>query len=240
MGANAQIAVPAFTAGQILTAAQQTQINTGIPVFAGTTEREAAFGGTGEKTLAEGQYAYLESTDATQVYDGANWVSVGTTPGLVCVKATTTFSAVTQILADSVFTTTYESYLILMEGVTSASDTIQIQYRTGGTTDTSATYNYQFIYGASTSVVGARGTSQNSTWAGDFGTSRSAATITIQTPATATPTTSLHQTNRNGDFVYISCGNFTGSTAFDGIRLSTVGGSNLTGQYTIYAYSKTV
>ena len=80
MGANAQTAVPAFTAGQVLTAAQQTQINTGIPVFATTVTRDAAFGGTGEKTLAEGQFAYIEATDATQYYDGAAWQSVAFTP----------------------------------------------------------------------------------------------------------------------------------------------------------------
>ena len=77
MGANAQIAVPVFTAGQVLTATQQTQINTGIPVFATTVTRDAAFGGAGEKTLAEGQFAYIEATDTTQYYDGAAWQSVG-------------------------------------------------------------------------------------------------------------------------------------------------------------------
>ena len=77
MGANAQTSVPAFTAGQVLTAAQVTQINTGIPVFASSTERDAAFGGAGEKTLAEGQFAYLEDTDAVQVYDGSAWQTVG-------------------------------------------------------------------------------------------------------------------------------------------------------------------
>lgn len=54
-----------------------TQINTGIPVFSGTTTRDAAFGGTGEKVLAEGQFAYLEDTNTTQYYDGSSWVSVG-------------------------------------------------------------------------------------------------------------------------------------------------------------------
>jgi len=77
MGANAQIAVPSFTAGQVLTAAQQTQINTGIPVFATTVTRDAAFGGTGEKVLAEGQFAYIEATNVTQYYDGAAWQPVG-------------------------------------------------------------------------------------------------------------------------------------------------------------------
>jgi hypothetical protein len=73
MGANAQTSVPVFTSGQVLTAQQQTEINTGIPVFATSVERDAAFGGTGLKTLAEGQFAFLEDTDATQYYDGSTW-----------------------------------------------------------------------------------------------------------------------------------------------------------------------
>jgi hypothetical protein len=76
MGLNAQTSVPVFTAGQVLTAQQQKEINTGIPVFATTVTRDAAFGGTGEKTLAEGQFAYIEATDTTQYYDGAAWQSV--------------------------------------------------------------------------------------------------------------------------------------------------------------------
>lgn len=75
MGANAQTSVPVFTAGQVLTAAQVTQINTGIPVFATTVTRDAAFGGTGEKTLAQGQYAYIEATSSLQVYSGSAWIA---------------------------------------------------------------------------------------------------------------------------------------------------------------------
>ena len=73
---NTQTSVPAFTAGQVLTAQQQTEINTGIPVFATTTTRDAAFGGTGEKTLAEGQYAYIEADNSTQYYDGSTWKTI--------------------------------------------------------------------------------------------------------------------------------------------------------------------
>ena len=47
MGANAVTSVYDFTAGQILTAAQMDQVNCGVPVFATTTTRDAAFGGTG-------------------------------------------------------------------------------------------------------------------------------------------------------------------------------------------------
>ena len=87
MGANAVTTVPVYTAGEVLTAADMNITNSGIPVFATTTTRDAAFGGTGEKTLAEGQFAYIEATNTTQYYDGAAWQSVAA--GVVQVKSTT-------------------------------------------------------------------------------------------------------------------------------------------------------
>lgn len=92
MGANAQTAVPVFTAGQVLTAAQMTQVNTGIPVFATTVTRDAAFGGTGEKTLAQGQFCYLESTGKLQVYTGSAWANVGTQTNIATFTASGTWT----------------------------------------------------------------------------------------------------------------------------------------------------
>jgi hypothetical protein len=80
MGANATTFVPAYVAGEVLTAANLSVTNSGIPVFATTVTRDAAFGGTGEKTLAEGQFAYIEATNTTQYYDGAAWQSVSVAP----------------------------------------------------------------------------------------------------------------------------------------------------------------
>jgi hypothetical protein len=116
MGANQQTSVPAFTAGQVLTAQQQTEINTGIPVFADSSARTAAFGGTGEKVLAEGQYSYLEDSNSTEVYDGSSWVSVGTAPGLVLVSATTVGSAVASVTVTGAFSATYDNYKIVYCG----------------------------------------------------------------------------------------------------------------------------
>ena len=76
MGANAQTSVPTFTAGDVLTAANMNiSAATGVPVFATTTTRDAAFGGTGEKTLAEGQMCYIEAAPKRlQVYNGTAWI----------------------------------------------------------------------------------------------------------------------------------------------------------------------
>jgi hypothetical protein len=79
MGANAVTTVPVYTAGEVLTAADMNITNSGIPVFATTVTRDAAFGGAGEKTLAEGQFAYIEATNTTQYYDGAAWTALAPT-----------------------------------------------------------------------------------------------------------------------------------------------------------------
>ena len=74
--ANTQTSVPVFTSGQVLTAQQQTEINTGVPVFATTVTRDAAFGGANEKVLAEGQLAYIEDAPKRiQVYNGTTYVN---------------------------------------------------------------------------------------------------------------------------------------------------------------------
>ena len=76
--ANEQTSVPLYAASEILTAANMNiSAGTGVPVFATTVTRDAAFGGAGEKVLAEGQLCYLSSTNVVQQYNGASWTSVG-------------------------------------------------------------------------------------------------------------------------------------------------------------------
>ena len=132
MGVNAQTSVPAFTAGQVLTAAEMTEVNTGIPVFATTVTRDAAFGGAGEKVLAEGQFAYIEATNTTQYYDGAAWQSVGVSPGLVFIKSHTIGSAVTTVTVTDAFSSTYDNYLITVTNGVGTADT-DLALRLGAT-----------------------------------------------------------------------------------------------------------
>ena len=77
MGANATTFVPTYVASEVLTAANLNVTNSGIPVFTNSTTRDAGFGGVGEKTLAQGQFCYLESTGKLQVYTGSAWANVG-------------------------------------------------------------------------------------------------------------------------------------------------------------------
>jgi hypothetical protein len=97
---------------------------TGVPVFADATARDAAFGGTGEKTLAEGQLCYLESTNVVQYYDGSNWATVGpTTPGGLVRISTTTATSGSSLNITNAFSSTYNTYLVIID---------DLLYNTGG------------------------------------------------------------------------------------------------------------
>jgi hypothetical protein len=66
-------------------------------VFADTSARDAAFGGAGEKTLAEGQLCYLEDTNKVQYYDGAAWANLGTVTNVEAFTASGTFTPPTGV-----------------------------------------------------------------------------------------------------------------------------------------------
>lgn len=245
MGVNAQTAVPAFTAGQVLTAAQMTEVNTGIPVFATTVTRDAAFGGAGEKVLAEGQFAYIEATNTTQYYDGSTWVAVGVAPGLVCVKAQTPFTAVSSITADNVFTASYTNYKIVVNYTTSTSNDIFLKLRVGGVS-ASTNYNRVYLQGAASSATVASSTAQTSMLIGvNSQTLNGSIIIELHRPAEATATmiTAINNMPTGGAYTNPAIWNFgnnhSTATAYDGVELLVTSGST-TGTYTIYGYGITV
>lgn len=147
MGANAVTSVYDFTAGQVLTAVQMDQVNCGIPVFATTTTRDAAFGGTGERTLAQGQWAFIEASNALQVYDGTAWRS---RMGIVQIVTGTTSTAVTNA------TTTYaDSGLTATITPTSSSNKILVMFQHGSTAkNATASVNMQVNFLRAATSIG--------------------------------------------------------------------------------------
>jgi hypothetical protein len=102
--------------------------NSGIPVFATTVTRDAAFGGAGEKTLAEGQFAYIEATDTTQYYNGSAWLALGGKVGQVVsttktdtfTTTSTSFVDVTGLSVSITPTATSSKVLVIVDMVGSA------------------------------------------------------------------------------------------------------------------------
>lgn len=244
MGANAVTTVPVYVSGEVLTASDLNITNCGIPVFATTTTRDAAFGGTGEKTLAQGQMAFIEATNTTQYYNGSAWVTLGLTPGLTCVKAETTVTATNSVTADSVFTSSYTNYLLLINYTISGAGQLRIKLRASGTS-ASTNYNFQTVEGNGSTLTTSTAASQTSYLVGAYGSGLEAGSnVQLFGPQLAKATTIMvGNTGANGVItapLYEQWyGNHSTATAYDGIEIFT-SGTNWTGVYAIYGYSKSL
>jgi hypothetical protein len=240
MGANAVTTVPVYTAGEILTAADLNITNSGIPVFANSTDRDAAFGGSGEKVLAEGQYAYLESTNQTLYYDGASWLAVGTS-GLTYVGGATAPGSSSSMSINNVFSATYKNYLIVSNLYTSSASQ-QLLYAKMRLSGTDASTNYDYLISYMTSGAGpTRDYGTGGTLGLFFGycsnnAGGATATVTLANPAIASATSLTSISNSLGTGTYqilVGGSTHTTATAYDGITFS-VNGGNLTGDVRIY------
>ena len=246
MGANAQTSVPLYVAAEILTAANlNISAGTGVPVFATTVTRDAAFGGAGEKVLAEGQLAYIEASDVVQYYTGAAWATVGpaSAGGLVLVKAETAFTGQSSFNVANVFSATYSNYLILIRDLAATSSGGVRFQLSGSGTPTATGYNYQQLIAFGTTVSGTRSTSQTSAYL-QTGTDGffSSCVVNISSPfsgqMTYTSQNALSDTAYSSPAVQIYSGNQSSAVANqDGFTLLSIAGT-ITGTYTVYGYAK--
>ena len=176
--ANTQTTVPLFVANTVLTAASQNiSAGTGVPVFATTVTRDAAFGGS-NKALAEGQLCYLESTNVVQYYDGAAWATVGpsaaastisifnetqaaNTAGGASVQTTYTKRTLNTSVINNTGATLTTSVIALLAGTYNVSASAPffnpgaVAIRLQNTTDGSTTVAGQNAYASPSSSVGA-------------------------------------------------------------------------------------
>lgn len=235
MGDNAQTSVPKFTSGDVLTAANTNLLSNGIPVFSGTATRNDAFGGTGEKVLAEGQFAFLEDSNTTQFYDGSAWQSVGVSPGLVRVGggalsgASTTFS--------SVFSATYDAYRIVFSNLT-ASAGAGLYFNLGATvTD----YNYASVAAQySTAAYSAQSGEQDATrWlvVGNLFSATGGGVMDITNPFLAAKTIFRSDfVNLAGTVAGTLSGYLNNTTSYTAFTIAPSGGT-CTGTVNIYGYA---
>ena len=232
-----------FSDGNVLTATALNAVNCGIHVYSNAAARDAAYGGSGERTLVEGEYAYLLDTDQTLVYSGSSWITVGVNPGLVCVKAETAFSAASIVTADSVFTSAYTNYKIIIAGANSTGSNLRYRLRVGGVA-AATNYYTRYQYGDAAGVTTGVDASNASGLLGEWNASIDNVSFELYGPFVASPTTffgtnGVARTNYTDPVIYIHAGNHNTSTAYDGIEMFP-GAGTMTGSYAIYAYSKTV
>jgi hypothetical protein len=236
MGANAQTAVPAFVSGEVLTAAEMTQVNTGIPVFATTVTRDAAFGGAGEKVLAQGQYAYIEATSTLQVYTGAAWITANPN-GLTLVKAQTIGTTVASVEVTGAFSATYENYLITISGGV-ASGNVNIAMILGATTANYA-YNNMYMAYSSTTVNGEASNSAANWLRVARGSANSLdGEINLKSPFEAKRTTAQFRTSSSASNELWSMGGgyLNDATSYTAFTLTPATGTLTGGTIRVYGY----
>ena len=166
----------------------------------------------------------------------------GVIPGLQLIS-TQTFSAVTAIDFDNVFSNAYVQYKIVWDATVTAGTYASIRLRVGGSTNTSTIYNRQFLSAGSTTVGGARSTSATQ-WDGigaSDGTSRMNGIFEILNPF-ETKTTSAYSfsnyTRTLQEFDANSYGTNV-TTSFDGFKFySSTGGATFTGSISVHGYYK--
>jgi len=217
-----------FTAGDTL---RITSIGAGTCTITAGTATVSTAG-----SLALTQYAsgilYFSTASAAIFFPDAK-TSAGS--GLTVVKAETAFSAAGSFTADSVFTSSYTNYLMIVN-LTTVSGTGTLQLRTGGTAST-ASYNYNIILGSAGTLSNSYSASQSS-FSVSTVSNNVIIPIEIYGPQLAAPTTfyaKSHEGTSAGNQRIIS-GVHNVSTAYDGIAMSFTTG---TGTYTIYGYGKT-
>lgn len=148
-----------------------------------------------------------------------------------------TFTAVTSLSLNGVFTTAYDNYLIVVRSVASAGVNIGMRMRGSGADDSGANYTYQVLNADSTSVTGARSTSQtripvHST----YGTQRAGDNVHVYGPRLVQPTAvrSVSAADYLSAFITDVAGTHNQSVGYDGFTLITGSAITFTGALQVY------
>ena len=173
------------------------------------------------------------------VHDFSAATVTGAPQGLVHV-ATQSFSAVSSVSLNGVFSATYDSYFLTIDFTTSAGATLNMRFRVSGSDDSSANYGYVVLRTSSLgSAFDLR--SENRTQTSAVLTQSTGAGINFNAISTITKPFASSVT---GGIVYLlnNVGNlerggfgFNNSTSFDGFTIFP-GSGTITGTLRVYGY----
>lgn len=183
-----------------------------------------------------GQILTADSTAAT----GIKWATPSTSAGMDLIN-TTSFSTSGGVNIDNIFSATYDNYQIVMTSIGTANAEIYFQFRTGGSTNTNSNYYTQeFQADAGTYSSTRNGPITSGLYLAKQNTSRCNSQIFLQNPfasvSTGAESLIINNTDAFPNLRY-HVGNFSGTTSFDGIRISPASGT-MTGTVSIYGMAK--
>ncbi len=222
------------TSGAItITNSMATEITAKADLIVGTGN--AAF-----DNLAVGANGTVLTADSTVSPTGLKWAAPSS--GAMTLISSQTMSAVTSKSMDSIFTTTYDNYIINFTMLTSASDNISFRLRASGADDTSSVYDYVAIRGRNSTTLSVADTALAASSWQFMGSVEPTYYTTYQVlltgPKLARNTSfqgRVDALRTDSSFaLFTTNGNFRTSTAFDGIKIYTNGGSTMTGEIRVF------
>ena len=164
------------------------------------------------------------------------------TTGLVLIS-TSTFSAVSSVSLDNVFSAAYENYKILVSMTGTTSQQANIRFRVGGVDASGANYNYGRVAVVASAIAGSTSTSQSEGGVGNFANAeRSFITMDVFNPFLAVNTqyaSSSNQRQQSNFAVYNYSGSHNVDTSYTGFTLSAATG-NITGTIKVYGYKQEI
>jgi hypothetical protein len=149
-----------------------------------------------------------------------------------------TFTAVTSLSLNGVFTAGFDNYQISLSGVVSSADNISMRLRLSGSDATATNYTRQYIDVSNTSVSAGRQTSNSQANAGFWSTAENGTQILVYGAALAQPTAfrTVMVGSSSGAYISEYASTHSLSTAYDGFTVfaEAGGGRTLTGEVTVY------
>jgi hypothetical protein len=198
-----------------------------VATFSNAAARTAAI-----TSPVEGQMTYLEDVDRYDHWNGSAWVS----PFGMTLLNTTSFSSTSNVTLNNVFTSTYDTYKIILNVTGSTPVDSAFQLRVGGV---NATTNYftvdaQINQNISSNV---QAVNQSSVGSAKFGRmdGPSASVFDIINPAVAVQTIALGQSFDSGQFLRTMGFRHGTATAYDGFSLTL---NSTTGTIRVYGMRK--
>ena len=149
-----------------------------------------------------------------------------------------TFTAVTSLSLNGVFSATYDNYVIAYQAVSSTNTNFDIRFRVSGSDNSTAnSYVVERLDATSTTVEAARTTSNIANLSSIGSSGRSGGTVALYGPFLTQPTAFRTVTpyNENGNAYLIdAAGTHNQSTSYDGFTLTTTSPRTITGTLTVY------
>jgi len=228
-----------FTTGEVLTAADVNgYLMQGVNVFTNAANRDAEI-----TSPQEGQFAFLKDTNLTTYYTGSTWDALSVPASGATLISRTSFTTSAAVTIDSLFSDTYENYIVNVQTKGSSSGiNLRVQGRYSTTTDTGATYYYGFcgITDSASTLQVMRGAA-STYWS--FGNLETGSDFNIGNFTFYRPQTS-GQINLTGQIIDRNTGYLLSGAALNTVSRTWTGlylfpsTGTITGQITVYGLAK--